>query len=60
MERPPLLEFRQVSKIYGEGAAAIRALDHVDLSIRAHVIVRNQCCGELSLLHWLSYSKDAY
>ncbi|MBB3459481.1 putative ABC transport system ATP-binding protein [Rhizobium sp. BK377] len=39
MERPPLLEFRQVSKIYGEGAAAIRALDHVDLSIRTHEFV---------------------
>ncbi|WP_183879243.1 ABC transporter ATP-binding protein [Rhizobium sp. BK512] len=39
MERPPLLEFRQVSKIYGEGAAAIRALDRVDLSIRAHEFV---------------------
>lgn len=39
MERPPLLEFRQVSKIYGEGAAAIRALDHVDLSIREHEFV---------------------
>jgi len=39
MERPPLLEFRQVSKIYGEGAAAIRALDHVNLSIRGHEFV---------------------
>ncbi|MBB3658647.1 putative ABC transport system ATP-binding protein [Rhizobium sp. BK650] len=39
MERPPLLEFRQVSKVYGEGAAAIRALDHVDLSIRTHEFV---------------------
>ncbi|MGR9172661.1 ABC transporter ATP-binding protein [Rhizobium sp. KDH_Rht_773_N] len=39
MERPPLLEFRQVSKIYGEGAAAIRALDRVDLSIRTHEFV---------------------
>jgi len=39
MERPPLLEFRHVSKIYGEGAAAIRALDDVDLSIRTHEFV---------------------
>jgi putative ABC transport system ATP-binding protein len=39
MEPPPLLEFRQVSKIYGEGAAAIRALDRVDLSIRTHEFV---------------------
>ncbi|MFC5755407.1 ABC transporter ATP-binding protein [Rhizobium sp. GCM10022189] len=39
MEPPPLLEFRQVSKIYGEGAAAIRALDRVDLAIRTHEFV---------------------
>lgn len=35
----PLIEFRQVSKIYGEGEAAIRALDRVDLAIRAHEFV---------------------
>ncbi len=39
MERPPLLEFRHVSKIYGEGDAAIRALDRVDLTIRTHEFV---------------------
>ncbi|MDM9622327.1 ABC transporter ATP-binding protein [Rhizobium sp. S96] len=33
MTTPPLIEFRQVSKIYGQGEAAIRALDRVDLSI---------------------------
>ncbi|MBY3258379.1 ABC transporter ATP-binding protein [Rhizobium laguerreae] len=39
MANPPLIEFRQVSKIYGEGEAAIRALDHVDLAINAHEFV---------------------
>ncbi|HYN78027.1 MAG TPA: ABC transporter ATP-binding protein [Lamprocystis sp. (in: g-proteobacteria)] len=31
---PPLIEFRQVSRVYGSGDAAMRALDGVDLSIR--------------------------
>jgi len=31
---PQLIEFRKVTKIYGKGAAAMRALDGVDLSIR--------------------------
>ncbi|MDR9771098.1 ABC transporter ATP-binding protein [Rhizobium hidalgonense] len=39
MANPPLIEFRQVSKIYGEGEAAIRALDHVDLAINTHEFV---------------------
>ncbi|MBX4864634.1 ABC transporter ATP-binding protein [Rhizobium sophorae] len=39
MTSPPLIEFRQVSKVYGEGEAAIRALDHVDLAINAHEFV---------------------
>ncbi|MBX5201195.1 ABC transporter ATP-binding protein [Rhizobium sp. NZLR1] len=39
MASPPLIEFRQVSKIYGEGEAAIRALDHVDLTIDTHEFV---------------------
>ena len=39
MSTPPLLEFRQVSKIYGEGEAAIRALDHVDMAIATHEFV---------------------
>ncbi|ARM88409.1 ABC transporter ATP-binding protein [Rhizobium sp. CIAT894] len=39
MATPPLIEFRQVSKIYGEGEAAIRALDRVDLAINAHEFV---------------------
>ncbi|APO74768.1 ABC transporter ATP-binding protein [Rhizobium etli 8C-3] len=39
MTSPPLLEFRQVSKIYGHGEAAIRALDHVDLRIGIHQFV---------------------
>ncbi|TAU83580.1 ABC transporter ATP-binding protein [Rhizobium leguminosarum] len=39
MASPPLIEFRQVSKIYGEGEAAIRALDHVDLAINAREFV---------------------
>ena len=32
---PPLLELRGVSKVYGTGTAAMRALDGVDLSIQA-------------------------
>ena len=32
---PILVEFRQVTKVYGRGAAAMRALDGVDLRIRA-------------------------
>jgi putative ABC transport system ATP-binding protein len=39
MQSPPLIEFKQVSKIYGQGEAAIRALDRVDLSIREHEFV---------------------
>lgn len=39
MSSPPLIEFKQVSKIYGQGEAAIRALDQVDLSIREHEFV---------------------
>ncbi|RWX31417.1 ABC transporter ATP-binding protein [Rhizobium leguminosarum] len=39
MASPLLIEFRQISKIYGEGEAAIRALDHVDLAINAHEFV---------------------
>ena len=32
---PPLIEFRKVTKVYGKGAAAMRALDGVDLGIQA-------------------------
>ena len=39
MTSPPLIEFRHVSKIYGHGEAAIRALDAVDLSIGTHEFV---------------------
>ncbi|MDQ0558282.1 putative ABC transport system ATP-binding protein [Rhizobium mesoamericanum] len=39
MTSPPLIEFKQVSKIYGRGEAAIRALDRVDMSIREHEFV---------------------
>jgi len=31
----PLLSLRGVTKVYGEGAAAVQALDHVDLSFEA-------------------------
>jgi putative ABC transport system ATP-binding protein len=34
-EVPPLVEFRQVTKVYGRGVAAMSALDGVDLAIRA-------------------------
>ena len=39
MSHPPLIEFRQVSKIYGRGEAEIRALNGVDLKIEAHEFV---------------------
>ena len=39
MTSPPLIEFKQVSKIYGQGEAAIRALDRIDLSIHEHEFV---------------------
>ena len=39
MTGAPLIEFRHVSKIYGQGEAAIRALDGVDLAIRQHEFV---------------------
>ncbi len=39
MTSPPLIEFKQVSKIYGHGEAAIRALNQVDLSIGEHEFV---------------------
>jgi putative ABC transport system ATP-binding protein len=32
---PPLVEFHEVAKVYGQGIAAMRALDGVDLAIRA-------------------------
>ena len=34
-EHSPLLELRDVVKVYGEGDAAVRALDGVDLTVRA-------------------------
>ncbi|MGI2031933.1 ABC transporter ATP-binding protein [Rhizobium panacihumi] len=34
MTQTALIEFRKVSKFYGRGEATIRALDHIDLSIR--------------------------
>jgi len=33
-DKPPLIEFRGVTKIYGHGAAAVHALDGVDLAIK--------------------------
>ncbi|MEZ2127524.1 MULTISPECIES: ABC transporter ATP-binding protein [unclassified Sinorhizobium] len=39
MAKPPLIEFRQVSKIYGAGEAAIHALNRVNLSIAEHEFV---------------------
>lgn len=38
-DSPPLIAFRQVSKIYGRGAAEVRALDGVDLVIQAGEMV---------------------
>ncbi len=32
--KPPLIEFRKVTKIYGSGEARLRALDRIDLTIR--------------------------
>jgi putative ABC transport system ATP-binding protein len=36
---PPLLSLRGVTKVYGEGAAAVRALDGVDLDVHAGELV---------------------
>ena len=36
MAGPPLIELRKVSRVYGSGEAAIRALDQIDLAIGAH------------------------
>ncbi|AZB73722.1 ABC transporter ATP-binding protein [Synechococcus elongatus] len=32
---PPVIQFEHVSKVYGEGETTVRALDHVDLQVRA-------------------------
>jgi putative ABC transport system ATP-binding protein len=39
MASDPLIEFRQISRIYGRGEATIRALDNVDLTIDRHEFV---------------------
>ncbi|MBC7149966.1 ABC transporter ATP-binding protein [Ciceribacter selenitireducens] len=39
MASPPLIQFQQVSKIYGRGEATIRALDNVDLVIEKNEFV---------------------
>lgn len=39
MASPPLIEFQQVSKVYGRGEATIRALDRVDLVIEKNEFV---------------------
>ena len=39
MSGPPLIEFQQVSKVYGRGEATIRALDRVDLTIEKNEFV---------------------
>lgn len=39
MASSPLIEFKQVSKIYGKGEAEIRALNRVDLTINQHEFV---------------------
>lgn len=39
MTSSPLIEFQQVSKLYGSGEATIRALDRVDLVIEKHEFV---------------------
>ncbi|GEO83298.1 MULTISPECIES: ABC transporter ATP-binding protein [Alphaproteobacteria] len=39
MASPPLIEFKQVSKIYGRGEATIRALDRIDLVIEKNEFV---------------------
>ena len=39
MSGPPLIEFQQVSKLYGRGEATIRALDRVDLTIEKNEFV---------------------
>ena len=39
MASPPLIQFQQVSKVYGRGEATIRALDNVDLVIEKNEFV---------------------
>jgi putative ABC transport system ATP-binding protein len=39
MAAVPLIEFRQISKLYGRGEATIRALDRIDLTIEAREFV---------------------
>ncbi|CAH0340711.1 ABC transporter ATP-binding protein [Rhizobium sp. CECT 9324] len=39
MAPAPLIQFRQISKLYGRGEATIRALDCIDLTIEAHEFV---------------------
>jgi putative ABC transport system ATP-binding protein len=39
MAPAPLIQFRQISKLYGRGEATIRALDSLDLTIEAHEFV---------------------
>jgi putative ABC transport system ATP-binding protein len=39
MASPPLIQFQQVSKVYGRGEATIRALDTVDLVIEKNEFV---------------------
>lgn len=39
MAAAPLIQFRQISKLYGRGEATIRALDSLDLTIEAHEFV---------------------
>ena len=39
MAPAPLIQFRQISKLYGRGEATIRALDSIDLTIETHEFV---------------------
>ena len=52
--KPPLLDLENVSVVYGKGAAAVRALDRVNLTINAGEfvsLVGPSGCGKSTLMH---------
>ena len=55
-EAPPLLELRQVTKVYGEGDAAVHALRGVDLAIQKGefvAILGTSGCGKSTAMNIL-------
>ena len=57
MNREPIVEARQVEKVYGAGTAAVNALNGVDLAIERGemvAIMGPSGCGKTTLLNCLS------